>query len=258
MKKLALIAFLLLAVFQFRADAKTLSDTTRATLYSSALDSLKQALRDNPYDSLKAGIYAQIAAQYLKYDTISNKKTRANYQNEALNYTMQALHGYSKYADTLGMRTCFDYLTKVYRSQKKYSQAKWFVLQSNTLSRALNDKPNIIASLLELAGIKMDIKDYSLAMRDLNEALKLSVDNHFATTEARVQENYAIYYNRTKNYDKAAIALKRRDFIYDSLAKAEKAMLAKANLPDSVQSKKKLLTARKINRPVSTKRLASL
>ncbi len=258
MKKLALFTFLLSAIFQFRAGAAAYTDSVQVITYASTLDSLKQALKENQYDSLKAGIYVQIAAQYLKYDTIASKRVRANYQNEAINYTMLALHGFSRYDDTLGMRMCFDYLTKVYRSQKKYSQAKWFVLQSNTISRTINDKPGIIASLLQLAGIKMDIKDYSLAMRDLNEALKLSVENHFATTEARVQENYAVLYNRTKKYGKAAIALKRMDYIYDSLAKAEKAMLAKASVPDSMQAKKKLLTTRKAGRLVPLKRMALL
>ncbi|MEO8886872.1 MAG: hypothetical protein ABI367_12460 [Mucilaginibacter sp.] len=258
MKKLALIILLLSTLIQFQAHASFYTDSLQVTASLSPLDSLKQELRLNPYDSLKAGIYAQIAAQYLNFDTIKSKKTKASYQNEAINYTMLALHGYSKYNDTLGMRTCFNNLTKVYRSQKKYSQAKWFVLQSNTISRTINDKPNIIASLIELAGIKMDIKDYSLAMRDLNEALKLSVDNHYASTEAKVQENYALYYNRTKNYTKAAIALKRRDFINDSIAKTQRALLAKANVPDSVQSKKKLLTVKKMNRSFSLKRIASL
>jgi len=257
MKKLALLILLLSTAFQFQARAISYTDSVQIT-HLSPLDSLKQVLKTNEYDSLKAGIYAQIAAQYLKYDTIANKHIRANYQNEAINYTMLALHGYSKYNDTLGMRTCFNNLTKVYRSQKKYSQAKWFILQSNTISRAIDDRPNIIASLIELAGIKIDIKDYSLAVRDLNEALKLSIDNHYPATEARVQESYAFYYSRIKNYAKEALALKRRDFINDSLAKAQKVMLAKANVQDTVQSKKKLLTMKKINRSVYSKRIALL
>ncbi len=53
-------------------------------------------------------------------------------------------------------------------------------------------------SLIKLAAIKMDIKDYSLAMGDLNEALKLSVDNHDPRTESKVQLNYALLYNRMK------------------------------------------------------------
>jgi hypothetical protein len=256
MKKLAL--FILFAFISLRLSASNVADSLQIT-YANPLDSLKQELRINQYDSLKAGIYAQIAAQYLKYDTIASKRAKAAYQNEAINYTMLALHNYSKYSDTLGMRTCFNYLTKVYRSQKKFSQAKWFVLQSNTISRTLNDKPNIISSLLELAAIKMDIKDYSLAMRDLNEALKISVDNRYSRTEAKVQESFALYYSRTKNYAKEALALKRRDFLNDSITKVEQAILAKTNTQDTVQSKKKLLTARKVTKSVvSSKRMASL
>ncbi len=257
MKKLALLIFILSSAFSVYAS--TTIDSLQQPIYANRLDSLKQVLKDNQYDSLKADIYKQIAAQYLKYDTIVSKKAKTAYQNEALNYTMLALHSYSKYNDTLGMRTCFDYLTKVYHAQKKFSQAKWFILQSNTISRKLNDKPNIIISLLELAAIKMDIKDNSLAMRDLNEALQLSVDNHYPSIEAKVQESYAMLYHRTKNYAKEAIALKRRDFLNDSITRAEQALLAKANTQDTVQGKKKLLTSQKVvMKAASSKRMASL
>ncbi len=257
MKKLALFIFILLSTFSVYAS--TTIDSLQHPTYANKLDSLRQTLNVTQYDSLKAGLYAQIAAQYLKYDTVANKKVRTAYQNEAINYTMLALHGYSKYNDTLGMRTCFNYLTKAYRAQKKFSQAKWFILQSNTISRKLNDKPNIIISLLDLAAIKMDIKDNSLAMRDLNEALKLSVDNRYPSIEAKVHESYAMLYHRTKNYAKEAIALKRRDFLNDSITRAEQALLAKANTQDTVQGKKKLLTSQKVAvKAVPSKRMASL
>jgi len=253
MKKLALFIVLILAVT--RLSAHVVTDTVQVVALT-PLDSLKQELKNNPYDSLKAGIYTQIAAHYLNYDNITSKKEKNHYQNEAINYTIMAMRNYSKYYDTVGMRNSFDNLVKVYRAQKKFSQAKWFVLQSNTLSRAINDVPNIISSLLQLAAIKTDIKDYSLAMRDLNEALKLSTDNRFAKTEAKVQESYALLYSKMKNYTKEAAALKRRDFINDSIRKAE-AKLAKVAAADSAQSKKKLLTAKK-TKPISSRKIVSL
>jgi len=254
MKKLALFIILILAVI--RVSAHTVTDSLQ-TVALSPLDSLKEELKNNPYDSLKAGIYTQIAAHYLNYDKLTNKKEKTNYQNEAINYTIMAMRNYSKYYDTVGMRNSFDNLVKVYRAQKKFSQAKWFVLQSNTLSRAMHDVQNIISSLLQLAAIKADIKDYSLAMRDLNEALKLSTSNRFAKTEAKVQESYALLYSKMKNYPKEAAALKRRDFINDSIRKAEQAQLAKIAAADSAQSKKKLLTAKKA-KPASSRKMASL
>jgi tetratricopeptide (TPR) repeat protein len=224
------------------------------------LDSLQQQLTLTTNDSLKSGIYAQVAAEYLKYDKLTDKKTKLAYQTNALNYTYLALHSYSKYNDTTGLRVCFDNLSKIYRSQKKYSQAKWFILQSNSLSRIKNDVPNIMASLITLANIKMEIKDYKLALRDLNEALQLSTVNHYPKTESAVQESYALLYSHLKNYPKEAQALKRHDFIEDSIRKAEIAQLmAKSSKQDSVQAKKKVspTLTRKVYKS-SSRKIASI
>jgi len=207
------------------------------------LDSLKQQVTVTS-DSLKAPIYTQIAGTYLSYDTISSKRKRYIYQENAIAYTLQAIHYYSRYNDTTGLRISFDNLARVYRSEKKFSQAKWFILQSNTLSRAKNDVPNIISSLLELSLIKTDIKDYKLAMRDLNEALTLSSANHLPKTEADVQMGYVTLYNNMKLYTKADIALKRHDAINDSILHAQDVKVAAAT--DSIQRKKKVyLTSNK-------------
>jgi tetratricopeptide (TPR) repeat protein len=189
-------------------------------------------------DSSKAAQYAQTALEYMHYDTVSNKKERLNYENQAISYTLKALHYYSRANDSIGLRTSFDNLAKVYRSQKKYPQAKWFVLQSNTLSRVKNDVPNVITSLLALAAIKSEIKDYDLALRDLNEAMKLADSSHAPKTAATVQFGYVMLYNNMKNYTKADIALKKYNFINDSIRRGQDAKLAAA--VDSVQRKKKL------------------
>jgi len=221
------------------------------------IDSLKQQVTVTS-DSLKAPLYTQIAGTYLNYDTISSKRKKYIYQENAIAYTLQAIHYYSRYNDTTGLRVSFDNLARVYRSEKKFSQAKWFILQSNTLSRAKNDVPNIISSLLELALIKTDIKDYKLAMRDLNEALKLSATNHFSKTEADVQMGYVTLYNNMKLYTKADIALKRHDAINDSILNSQNAKLAIAT--DSIQRKKKvyLTSNKRVYRTNSSRKTALL
>jgi tetratricopeptide (TPR) repeat protein len=244
-------------------------DSLRGQLKSMDLDALKQASKTIRSEIFKGPLYAEIATRYLAYDTLSNKKQRSAYQNEALNYTMLALHQYSMYNDTAGLRTCFDNLAKVYFAQKKYPQAKWFILQSNTLSRIKNDVPNIITSLLTLSAIKRDIKDYTLAMGDLNEALQLSITNKLPTTEVDVLRDYALLYSRLKNYPKEAIMLKKRDSVEESIHKAEDAKLlasiaAKDSLQkkklDSLQNKKKVYTSniRKPYKNGSGRKLASL
>jgi uncharacterized protein YdcH (DUF465 family) len=226
------------------------------------LDSLKQELDAIIDDSLKAPVYSQIAIEYLKYDTISNRKQRHAYQNEAIKNTMSAIHYYSRYNDTTGLRMSFDMLAKVYHAQHKYPQAKWFILQSNTLSRAKNDNLNIIASLLELSSIKSDIKDYTLAMRDLNEALMISSKNRYPRQESEVQLHFAMLYNVMRNHTKADIALKRHNAIDDSIKRDEEArLMAKLNTKDSLQQVKKklyIISSKKSYKANSSKRIASL
>lgn len=220
------------------------------------LDGLLLQVQGAITDSVRSGLYSQIAHEYLKYDSLSAKK-RKLYQTQALNYSYKALHLYSKMHDTLGLRDCYNGLAKVYKSQKKYPQAKWFILQSNSLSRAKKDIPNIMSSLIVLANIKMEIEDYTLAMHDLDEVLKLSKANHDPKAESNVQENYAMLYSHLQNYTKATLAQKRHDFIEDSLLKKEQQAIAKTQ--DTLQTKKKFIqVSRKVYKSSSSKRIASI
>lgn len=224
---------------------------------------LKQQLSLVTNDTLRGAYYQQIADYYLlKYDSVSTRKTKLAYQEAAIEYTMKALHGFSRYSNNRGLRTCYNNLARVYKDQRKFSQAKWFILQSNTLSRQWNDLPNIISSLVVLADIKMAIKDYSLAKRDLEEALSLSTQNKFSRQESIVQVSFSNLYTNLKDPKKAAQALKRHDFIEDSLAKAEEAQrLAELKTQDSTQQvKKKLLTSvgKKALKPNSARKTVSL
>jgi len=228
------------------------------------LDSLKQELTLTESDTLKAVLNTRIALKYLNYDTVTNKDKRYEYQNLAINYTLQAIRQYSIYNDSIGLRVCYDNLAKVYHDQQKFPQAKWFILQSNTLSRAKNDTPNIITSLLTLATIKSDIKDYTLAMGDLNEALQLSITTHAPRTEVEVLKNYAQLYNLLQNYPKETEVLKKRDSLLDSLRRSDEALLAKIAMQkkrqELVQAKKKLYTInlRKLSKNSSPAKIASL
>ncbi|ASU33920.1 hypothetical protein [Mucilaginibacter xinganensis] len=244
-------------------------DSIKQHLATMSLDSLKQQLKLPAAELFKGQIYNEIATRYLDYDTISNRMTRVSYQAKALNFTMLALHQYSHFNDTVGLRLSFDHLVKVYLAQKKYSQAKWFTLQSNSLSRARKDAPNIIASLVTLATIKSELKDYTLAMGDLNEALQISKANHYQQQELDVLKNYALLYSRLKNYPKEEAVLKQRDSLAESIRKEEEAKLTAALVvknavekkkADSVQSKKKVFTSntRKLYKSSSARKIATL
>jgi tetratricopeptide (TPR) repeat protein len=256
MKRLYLLIFITL--YGLRSSALTLfvDTTARQQITLTAVDSLKQQLDSATNDTLRSVLYGQIATQYLDYDKLE-PKLKKQYQAQALSYSYLALHLMSRMNDTIGQRNVFDGLAKVYRSQKKYPQAKWFILQSNTISRGIKDIPNIMSSLMVLANIKMEIKDYTLAMRDLDEALKLSKNNHYPKVESKVQESYVLLYTHLKNYAKADIAAKRRDLILDSILKEQEKLVAKTR--DTLSTKKKLYQVnRKLSKPNYSRKIVSI
>ncbi|MDO3641082.1 hypothetical protein [Mucilaginibacter sp. L3T2-6] len=244
-------------------------DSVQRHLALMSTDSLKKQLNYKGSEMFKGQIYTEIANRYLDYDTISNRVTRASHESIALSYTMQALHQFSHYNDTSGLRLTFDHLAKVYLAQKKYSQAKWFILQSNSLSRAKNDNPNIIASLITLAKIKSAAGDAKLAMGDLDEAIQISAKNKYLKLQSDVYKSYAMLYSREKNYAKEELMLKKRDSVEGVIRRNEEAkqlaaLAAKDSAykkkADSVQAKKKVLTSntRKLYKNVSARKTATL
>src|SRR6202012_123596 len=71
-------------------------------------DSIKTAVMvQMRNDSTKAAEFTQKAAGYLNYDTISDKEDKLTAENQAIAYTMKAIHFYSRTDDTIGLRNSF-------------------------------------------------------------------------------------------------------------------------------------------------------
>jgi tetratricopeptide (TPR) repeat protein len=73
----------------------------------------------------------------------------------------------------------FNELAKIYVQQGKLSEAKWFYLQSNNLSRQQNNDRLTIANLIELANVKSTIGDFALAQQDLDEARDMATAHNW-------------------------------------------------------------------------------
>lgn len=69
----------------------------------------------------------------------------------------------------------FTTLAHLYMEQNRYSEAKWYLLQSNAISREQSDDRHTIANLIDLAIIKSGIGDYDLSLLDLAEAHEIAV-----------------------------------------------------------------------------------
>lgn len=159
--------------------------------------------------------------------------------NQALNVIDQALHSYSRFRDSTGIRQSFDNMAFIYHLQKKHSQEKWYILQSNTLSRQLADTPNIINSLIRLAAVKHDIKDYSLEAEDLNEALMLSQKIKNKPEGIQGMKAIANVYIKEGDLKIAAFILNRVDELKDS---ANKQAALKNPHPSNIDSLRQLQT----------------
>src|ERR1700761_5802856 len=64
----------------------------------------------------------------------------------------------------------FSDLAQIYIKLHRLSEAKWYLLQSNNISRQENDDKHTISNLINLAAVKVDIGDIPSARADLLEA----------------------------------------------------------------------------------------
>lgn len=64
----------------------------------------------------------------------------------------------------------FSDLAQLYVQQSRFSEAKWYFLQSSLLSRQQNNDKLTILNLSKLAMVKLEIGDLALAHQDLCEA----------------------------------------------------------------------------------------
>lgn len=110
----------------------------------------------------------------------------------------------------------FSDLAKLYIQQNRLSEAKWYLLQSNSISRQQNDDKHTISNLMDLALIKADMGDVVLAQQDLTEARQLAAAKGWIANVADIDKevNY-IRLNKTSasktemRYADAAMADKK-------------------------------------------------
>jgi len=226
-----------------------------AAAMANPLDSLKQQLQITTNDTVKASIYTQMAGYYLNPANITNAYTKRINPENAINYTMLAMHLYYKQNDTTGMVNSYSNLSKAYRTQRKFAQAKWFILQANTLSRRQKSIPSIVNTLNDLAAIKMDIKDYNLAKKDLKEAHRLAWRNNLVEQDSLVKTSYTRLYtyiqvppneNVFQGLDES---IKKEELAY---AARQQKLALMAKLSKKQQGKKKVLALNKRAEPIKT------
>lgn len=130
---------------------------------------------------------------------------------KALPLTYYTLH------DKISVIRCYDLLAELYQAQKRYSEAKWFYIQSNTLARKINNPNGIVNSLVSLAHVKMSIGDHQLALRDIREAEQLSISNKYQFKLVEIKNDLSRVYTMLGNTSAANAALSEFTVLKDAL-----------------------------------------
>ncbi|MGI4749134.1 MAG: hypothetical protein ACRYFB_00750 [Janthinobacterium lividum] len=140
------------------------------------------------------------------FTTFNHDLGRSGYSIHAEEaFIMRQLKHAARYGQA-AMRIEFDSLASFYLSQNRFSEAKWYLLRSNAISRKQNNYEHIIGSLLVLAEIKSDLGDYKQANEDLSEAKAIAV-LHNLTPDLLLIEQYA---NQIRLHKATGIKLQNR------------------------------------------------
>ena len=129
-----------------------------------------------------------LASVYFRIATIKLKQKSPNVASFYV--TNKALPFYSATDDLFGRMKSFDFLGNLYLDQKRFSEAKWFYIQANSLSRVLNDTVTTITSLINMGIVKMAIGDKALAKQDLAEADLLAKQGNYNYLMKGVKAKY--------------------------------------------------------------------
>lgn len=82
----------------------------------------------------------------------------------------------------------FNELAGLYLQQNRLTEAKWFLLQSNNISRADNNDKLTIANLMGLATIKAELGDFTQAQQDLAEAHQMAMSRGYRDDMLQIEK----------------------------------------------------------------------
>jgi tetratricopeptide (TPR) repeat protein len=122
-----------------------------------------------------------------------------------------------KIHDKIGSMRCYDQLAEIFQLQKRFSEAKWFYIQSNMLARKINNSPGIVNSLVSLAHVKMSIGDHQLALTDFREAEQLSISNKYRFKLVEIKGDLSKVYAVMGNKSAASSALSEFTVLKDAI-----------------------------------------
>ncbi|WP_214073270.1 hypothetical protein [Mucilaginibacter sp. dw_454] len=115
----------------------------------------------------------------------------------------------------------FTALAVLYLQQNRFSEAKWYLLQSNNIAKQGTDTRHVLDNLYLLAQIKSAIGEQTLAMADLQEARELAVAK-------AMQPDITVIDNKIKFLQTSKVAVVKAELRYAEAVELENSKAAAA------------------------------
>jgi hypothetical protein len=117
----------------------------------------------------------------------------------------------------------FSQLAELFIKQNRFSEAKWYLLQSNKISREQNDDKHTIANLMDLAMVKANLGDLAQAQQDLDEAHQIATLRGWTSNVADIEkENIFIKINKSASSPKMELRYASDAMVTDKKAADKK------------------------------------
>lgn len=153
-------------------------------------------------DLANADLYSRYANKYitglskpkLTFDQLLLESKIAASQNQIKKAETLILKSALQMSGKLGKKAayaCYSQLGKIYLKAKRFTESKWFFIQALTTASGIDFKQGEIESLILLSKAKLEIKDYDLAMQDLQKAQVL-IDKGYPNYQEDLDLNLAL------------------------------------------------------------------
>jgi tetratricopeptide (TPR) repeat protein len=155
--------------------------------------------------SLRMNRTVSAARTYL--DIASMKFLQRKYKESETYILHKAFPMFRRTGNKIGRMNCFQTLAELYFQQKRYSEAKWFYIQSKIMAGKLLDNQAMITSLTGLGRVKTALGDHEEALQDYREAEQLALRNNYIAKLVEINADLGEVYNEMGNYPAAGAAL---------------------------------------------------
>ncbi|MEJ6982035.1 tetratricopeptide repeat protein [Pedobacter sp. P351] len=142
------------------------------------------------------------------YLDISSMKFKQGKFKESEYYILKkAFPLFQRTGNKFGRMKCFQSLAELYFHQERYSEAKWFYIQSQIMAVKLLNNEAMISSLAGLGKVKNALGDYGGALLDFKRAEDLALKNNYLVKLVEINANLGETYSQLGNYPAAGAAL---------------------------------------------------